>query len=266
MVNHDLAPVSPRACHDVRPLSLQVYAHPLTRVGEKSIPDQIETLHRKWAPDSKACLMQHYFYNTVPAGTAPFWGPGPTDDEAAWEDALSKKPSENAVPVLARGIEALGSRLSIQVQVVQQLQMRLHEMNNSLQAMMQTRELSTSVRATDAKRKHIGLSQKCLGLAVKVQVLRSRGFVLDAVEEDLKKQLTALEAKVFDPSFAGREEEIWARMVALRDRSRYLTAESEKLGKQLADNAESGLSNEVLKKTQSVSLQVWWKVVIVAEC
>lgn len=218
------------------------------------MPDQIETVYRKWSPENPACLMQHYFYNTVPNGTAPFWGPGADDDEAKWEEALSKKPSENSVPVLARGFQALGNRLSMQVQAIQQLQMRLHEMNNSLQAMMQTRELSISVRASDAKKKHVGLSQKCLSLAIKVQVLRSRGFVLDSFEEDLKKQLTELEKTVFDPSLGGREEEIWARMVALRERSRYLTAESEKLGQELSDGKKAGLSAEVLRKTQKVWL------------
>ncbi|PNS19988.1 hypothetical protein CAC42_7955 [Sphaceloma murrayae] len=218
---------------------------------EKSIPEQMELLLRRWSPESPQCQMQSYFYNSVPAGTAPFWQPGPDDDEQKWEEALSKKPSENTVPVLARGFQQLGLRLRMQVQAVQQLQSRLHEMNNSLEAMIQNHELKLSVRAAEARRRHIGLSQKCLGLAIKVQVLRSRGFVMDGAEEELRKQLEGLERKVFDPAFAGREEEIWARMVELRDRTQTLQKQSEKLGRQV-EEAEGGISEEVLVKVKKI--------------
>lgn len=213
----------------------------------------MEIVLRKWQPENRDCMMQRYLYNEVAAGTAPFWGPGPEDDEHKWEEALSKKPTDNSVPVLIRGFSNLGQRLSTQVQAVQQLQQRLHEMNNSLNAMMQNHELTISVRAAEAKRKHIGLSQKCLSLAIKVQVLRSRGFVLDSAEEELKKKLAVLEKGVFDPGYSGREEEIWARMVALRERTRWLQSESEKLGRQVASGEQAGLSEEVLKKTKKVS-------------
>ena len=222
--------------------------------GEKSIPEQMELLLQRWSPQSPACLMQSYFYNTVPPGTAPFWSPGPEDDEAKWEEALAKKPDENSVPVLARGFQQLAMRLSMQVQAIQSLQQRLHEMNNSLDAMLQNHELQLSVRANEARRKHIGLSQKCLGLAIKVQVLRSRGFVMDAAEEELRRKLESLERSVFDPAFAGREEEIWARMVALRERTAWLSRESEKLGRQVESGEKAGISEDVLAKVKKVSL------------
>ena len=212
----------------------------------------MEILLRKWSPESRECLMQQYFYNTVRPGEAPFWVPGNDDDEAKWEEALSKKPSENSVPLLIKGFAQLGQRLSTQVTAVQQLQNRLHEMNNSLEAMMQNNELTLSVRAAEAKRKHVGLSQKCLNLAIKVQVLRSRGFALDGAEEELKKKLTVLEKGVFDPGFAGREEEIWARMVALRERTRWLQDESEKLGRQVASGEKGGIDEEILRRTKKV--------------
>jgi len=220
--------------------------------GEKSIPDQIDTLVRKWSPESNACAMQSYFYTTVPPGTAPFWSPGPEDDEARWEEALSKKPSENSVPVLARGFQQLGLRLKLQVQAVQQLQWRLHEMNSSLEAMMQNHELRLSVRASEAKRKHVALGQKCIGLAIKVQVLRSKGFVMDSTEQDLGRKLETLEKAVFEPGLASREEEIWARMVALRERTAWITRESEKLGRQVGSGEKTGISEEVLKKVKQI--------------
>lgn len=217
---------------------------------QKAIPEQMELIFRKWNPESPACTMHHYFYAAVAPERAPFVTMPPDADERGWEQALRNKPYEGAVPVLAKGFQQLGSRLSMQVEAVKQLQMRLHEMNNSLGAMMEKHELILSVRAAEAKRRHVGLSQRCLALAIKAQVLSSRGFVLDGMEEELKKKLAQLEKSVFDPAFAGREEEIWARMVALRERSRWLTEESEKLGKQVA--GDNGLDEEVLKKTKKV--------------
>ena len=231
-----------------------------THTGEKTIPDQMDIILKKWSPESRECLMQQYFYNAVRPGTAYLWAPGPEDDEQKWEEALSKRPSEDSVPLLVRGFAQLGTRLQMQVQAVQQLQLRLHEMNNSLDSMMQKHQLELSVRAAEAKKKHIGLSQKCLSLAIKVQVLRSRGFVLDAAEEELRKKLSSLEKGVFDPGFAGREEEIWARMVALRERTRWLQAESEKLGRQVANGEAAGINEDVLRKTKKVRECLWWSI------
>lgn len=221
-------------------------------IEQKAIPEQMELILRKWTPNDSACNMNHYFYVSVPPERAPFVTMPADADERSWEEALRNKPYDGAVPVLARGFDQLGARLGMQVEAVKQLQMRLHEMNNSLGSMMEKHELVLSVRAAEAKRRHVGLSQRCLALAIKAQVLSSRGFVLDGVEEELKKKLASLEKSVFDPAFAGREEEIWARMVALRERSRWLSEESDKLGKQMA--GDGGLDEEVLKKTKKVSL------------
>ncbi|KEQ65117.1 uncharacterized protein M437DRAFT_12625, partial [Aureobasidium melanogenum CBS 110374] len=218
---------------------------------DKTIPQQIEAISQKWNPETAECLMQHYFYVQVPPEQTPFISMPPNADEREWEKALRNKPTPGSVPVIAKGFEALGTRLKTQVEAVKQLQMRLHEMNNSLGAMMQKHELVLSVRAAEAKRKHIGLSQRCLALAVRAQVLANRGFVLDGAEEELKKKLATLEKAVFDPAFSGREEEIWARMVAIRERTRWLQEESEKLGRQ-ATGENGGLDEQVIEKTKKI--------------
>ncbi|KAI4731038.1 hypothetical protein E4T49_01083 [Aureobasidium sp. EXF-10728] len=218
---------------------------------DKTIPQQIESISQKWNPETAECMMQHYFYVQVPPEQTPFISMPPNADEREWEKALRNKPTPGSVPVIAKGFEALGTRLKTQVEAVKQLQMRLHEMNNSLGAMMQKHELVLSVRAAEAKRKHIGLSQRCLALAVRAQVLANRGFVLDGAEEELKKKLATLEKAVFDPAFSGREEEIWARMVAIRERTRWLQEESEKLGRQVTGE-NSGLDEQVIEKTKKI--------------
>jgi len=130
--------------------------------------------------------------------------------------------------------------------------MRLHELNDFLTQKLQNHDLVTSVRAADARRKHQALSQRCLRLATKVQVLRNRGDALDVSEEDLKQKLVALERDMFDPALAGRAEEIWARMVGVRERMKVVQEETEKAGKSVSNGEAEGMDEEVMKKARKV--------------
>jgi nuclear pore complex protein Nup54 len=157
---------------------------------------------------------------------------------------LSKKPSEGAIPVLARGFEQVGDRIKQQAAAVTALRTRLHEINNSLSVLKDTHELTVASRITEAKRKHIVFTQRTLALATKVQILRNRGYVMDQQEEDLKKKLIELEKKTFDPVLGGRQEEIWARMSGVRERARILQEETEKLGKTIEKQQNGELLTE----------------------
>lgn len=219
---------------------------------EKTIPEQMQTLLEKWHPDSPNCMFQTYFYNNVGAENVPYYSPGLDEDAQKWEEALSKKPSEDMVPVLCKGFAALGHRVKTQILVCNQLQRRLHEINSCLEAILSDHELAISVKIMEARRRHVVLSQRSLQLARKVQVLRNRGYALDQGEEELKKQLTQLERNTFDPSIGSREEELWARMVGLRERTRFLKEEFEKAGPRVVEGMDNGLDEEVLQKTKKV--------------
>lgn len=214
-------------------------------------------LFEKWNPEHPNCVFKNYFYNNVAPEQVPYYRPGPGEDEKKWEEALSNKPTPGSIPILASGFPALAQRLRTQVLAVQALQARLHEINDSLVEMMQNHDLVISVRTADAKRKHTVLSQRCLNLAMKVQVLRNRGYVMDAAEEDLKKKLVQLEHAVCNPVFSGRSEEIWARMMGLRERARILEEDSERTAKAASDQQESAIDEEILKKTKQVSYQLY---------
>lgn len=233
--------------------------------NEKTIVAQIQTLIRKWDPNSSDTLMQTHLYNAVNAAYAPFYYRNADEDEAEWEEALKNRPppveagGENAsfVPVLVRGFHALGKRVEYQAATVNEMRQRLHEMNSSLDAVMAKHQQNISVRLENARRQHAALSQRCLRLAVKAQVLRHRGYPLEPAEEGLRKSLQQLEKKVMDPSFSAREEEIWARMVALRERSRWLEEETKRLGGQIEGQQQGGegargVSDEVVQKTKKI--------------
>jgi nuclear pore complex protein Nup54 len=236
-----------------------------TPANEKTVLEQIQTLVRKWDPQSQDTLMQKYLYNAVNGTMAPFFYRNPEENEKDWEEALSKKPApvhskdgETAfVPILVRGFHALSERVKVQERTLNALRLRLHEMNDSLSTIMATHQQSLTVRLENARRQHTALEQRAMRVAVKAQVLKNRGYPLDRAEEVLRQTLMKLEGQVSDPRYAAREEEVWARMVALRDRARWLEEEGRRIADQnlptgAGEGGQSEIGEEVIQKTRKI--------------
>lgn len=213
---------------------------------------QMMIVKDKWEPINRTSPFRTYLYNNVGEDQAPFYQPGPDDDEQKWEDALRQRPGPGYVPVLVKGFWELGKRAQRQKDFLTMMQTRLHEINNCLTDLLSRHDLKISVKIADCRRKHIVLSQRCLSLAAKTQVLKNRGYAMDDAEEELKKKLTKLERSVFDPSLNGRAEEIWARMLAIRENSKRLQMEIEKAGPAAAAEADEGLDESVVKTAKKV--------------
>lgn len=182
----------------------------------------------KWDTGSPNCVFKYYFYNKVDEKHVPYYRPGPNEDPKAWEDALQKKPGPSFIPVLCTGFRDMGERIKLQQQNLARFNSTLHEINNCLTQMMANHETQTSIRAMNARRKHVVLKQRCLALATKVQVLRNRGYALGGDEEDLRIKLLALEKNISDPGLGARGEEIWTRMVQVQKHAEILKNEIEK--------------------------------------
>lgn len=161
------------------------------------------------------------------------------------------------VPVLVRGFFGLGQRVEYQASFVENLRGRLHEMSRSLEAIMSAHSQRISINLEVSRRRHAALAQRTLGLAVKCQVLRNRGYALDAQEEGLRKVLVGVGREVGDPGFGGREEEVWARMVSLRERARWLEEEGKRVGRVVQEQVRNGgggggVPEEVLERTKVI--------------
>ena len=213
---------------------------------------QMAIVKDKWDSAAISSPFRTYLYNNVGEDAAPFYQPGSNDNETKWEEALRKRPDSGSVPVLVKGFWELGKRAQRQMDFISMMQLRLHEINNSLTDLLSRHDLKISVRSADARRKHLVLSKRCLSLAAKTQVLRNRGYAMDDVEEELKKKLLLLERSVFDPSLSGRAEEIWARMLAIREGSRRLQYELEKSGSNATKQVGGELNEEVTKTAKKV--------------
>ena len=231
----------------------EVNANASSTLVHRTVPMQMAIVKDKWDSTVLSSPFRAYLYNSVGEDAAPFFQPGPNDTESKWEEALRKRPDSRSVPVLVRGFWELGKRAQRQMDFIAMMQYRLHQINDSLTELLSRHDLKISVRIADARRKHLVLSKRCLTLATKTQVLRNRGYAMDDVEEDLRKKLTQLERSVFDPSLTGRAEEIWARMLAIREGSRRLQSEVENAGPNVALQAGGELNDEVTKTAKKVS-------------
>lgn len=208
----------------------------------------------KWDPINRASPFRAYTYNRAADEAAPFFQPGMDDDETKWEEALRKRPDSHYVPVLIRGFWELGQRAQLQKGYVSQLQTHLHNINATLSDLLSRHDLNISTKISACRRKHKVLSQRCLALAAKAQVLRNRGYAMDETEEELQKKLRQLERSVFDPSLNGRSEEVWARMLAIREHSKQLQQGLERISKESAQDKDVSLDDASMKMAKKVKV------------
>jgi len=218
----------------------------------RSIPEQMTLIKDKWDPAQLASPLRTYLYQHVQSeAEALKYVPGPNDDGNKWEEAVQRRPGPEWVPVLARGFSELGVRANMQLATIKRCNMMLNEINTSLDIQLDVHRQKVAARLAESRRRHKAISQRTLALAVKVQTLKNRGYVMDNAEEELKSKLAKLESEVLDPSLNAREQEIWARMLGIRERARHLKAEMEKL-EPVAQNEEPLLDDDTVKAARKV--------------
>jgi len=206
----------------------------------------------KWDPQSLSSPLRTYLYQHVETETdALKYRPGPGEDEDKWEEAVSKRPGPDWVPLVVRGFHDLGRKAQIQMEAIQRCNMMLQEINISLDTQLDKHRQDVATRLEECKRRQAATARRTLALAVKVQVLRNRGYVMDNAEEELKTKLEKLQQQVFDPSLNAREQEVWARMLGIRERAKRLKFEMEKLSPKAVDE-EATLDEETVKAAKKV--------------
>ncbi|KAJ6780815.1 hypothetical protein PWT90_09303 [Aphanocladium album] len=218
-----------------------------TITDQKPILEQMKLVTEKWDPANPSCVFKHYFYNKVDESHIPFYKPQPHEDPREWEEALQNKPGPEFMPVLCSGYTGVADRLKTQKRAISEFNTRLHQINSSLDAILQRHELETEVRALAARRRQVAINERCLALAARVQILRNRGYALSGDEDDLNRRLQKLEREVQDPAVGAREEELWSRLIVLRGYSDRLNKE---MGKPAAEGGE--LDEETQTKAKRI--------------
>lgn len=179
----------------------------------------------------------------------PYYHPGPNDDPKEWEQALNDKPAPGMMPVLASGFTAIAERLQAQRAAIALYNQKLHEINNCLDAILSKHDLDWSVKMIEARRKHEHLRRRTLVLARKVQVLRNRGYALSGDEDDLRIKLENMDKAVQDPAVNARLDELWSRLIWLREQAQALKNEMARKGL----GEDQGLDGEIEVKVKKVN-------------
>ncbi|KAJ9602233.1 Nucleoporin nup57 [Cladophialophora chaetospira] len=215
----------------------------------RSIPVQMNIVKNKWDPTSLSSPLRTYLYQHVESETdALKYRPSSGEDEDKWEEAVSTRPGPDWVPLLVQGFFQLGRKSQIQMEAIQRCNMMLQEINTSLDIQLDRHRQNVASRIEECKRRQTATAQRTLALAVKVQILRNRGYVMDNAEEELKAKLETLQRDVFDPSLNAREQEVWARMLGIRERAKRLKLEMDKIAPTAsATEEESTLDEETIK-------------------
>jgi nuclear pore complex protein Nup54 len=221
----------------------------------KSIPAQMNIVKNKWDPTSLSSPLRTYLYQHVESETdALQYRPGPGEDEDKWEEAVASRPGPLWVPLLVQGFFQLGRKAQIQMEAIQRCNMMLQEINTLLDVQLDRHRQNVATRLEECRRRQAATAQRTLALAVKVQILRNRGYVMDNAEEELKAKLENLQREVFDPSLNAREQEIWARMIGIRERAKRLKLEMEKIAPTAhANKDDPTLDEETIKAAKKVS-------------
>ncbi|KFA64821.1 hypothetical protein S40285_01349, partial [Stachybotrys chlorohalonatus IBT 40285] len=228
MMNQSQAQQLPSLSQSQAQLSSSLWQPGQDAPHQKPILEQMKLVTEKWDPANPSCVFKHYFYNKVDESHIPFYKPQQYEDPREWEEALQNKPAPGFMPVLCSGFTGAADRLKTQKRAVSEFNTRLHQINVCLDAILQRHELETEVRAIAARRRQVTISQRCLALAARVQVLRNRGYALSGDEDDLKNKLESLEREVQDPAVGAREEELWSRLIVLRGYADQLNREMDK--------------------------------------
>jgi nuclear pore complex protein Nup54 len=196
----------------------------------RSIENQVQIVKDKWDPASLTSPLRTYLYAHVQdEQTALQFRPDPNEDENRWEEAVAKRPGPQWVPQLIRGFGQMANRVKAQAEEIGKGYQLLHEVNASLDAQLERHNTVMSAKLVECKRRQAAASRRVLALAVKVQILRNKGYVMDNAEEELKSKLEKLERAACDPGLDARDQEIWARMLGIRERAKRLKAEMDKI-------------------------------------
>ena len=219
----------------------------------RSVPSQLQAVQAKWNPNDFTSPFRTYlFYNVEKEEEAVKFQPEPIDDIREWEKAVERRPGPTYVPRLFKGFEGLADRAKLQQKFLMECHEKLVQINNSLEVQLDRHRQFIASRLSESRRRHERISKRTLALAVKTQILRNKGYVMDNAEEEIKEKLAKLEREVMDQSLNGREQEIWARMLEIRERVKRIKQEMEKLEPQVNGNGPM-LSEEIVAKAKKVS-------------
>ena len=134
-------------------------------------------------------------------------------DERLWAQAKHENPDPNRfIPVPLVGFAALNERFKLQERETEQHKMRLKIISDNVSS-LERHVSETKSKLDECRRKHISLSNRVLKIMINQEVMRKRGFPIQAEEDQLKSKLEAIQSELSAPTkFQGCLNELMSQL------------------------------------------------------
>ncbi|RWS01547.1 nuclear pore complex protein Nup54-like protein, partial [Dinothrombium tinctorium] len=138
-------------------------------------------------------------------------------DQLLWNQAKLENPDPNKfIPVPLIGFSALNERFKLQEQETQQQKLRLKIISDDINNL--EREVTVvKAKIAECKRRNVALSNRVLKVMIWQEVMRKRGFPIQAEEDQLRAKLENLQSEINAPTkFKGCLNELMCRLRQLQ--------------------------------------------------
>ncbi|KAF7725730.1 hypothetical protein EC973_009448, partial [Apophysomyces ossiformis] len=183
---------------------------------------ELALVRERWNPASHLCQFKHYFYNKVAPNEVNLYVRPPNQDEQLWNEAMRKNPDPTCmVPVLAVGFEDILKRIDIQEKHGDLQKSKIQELEARLTTIQQKFTLGTLIKLEEHRRRHMILTQRLIRVLRYVQVLRYKGFQLDAEEEELMRLVSNVATQPDNPQqLHSKMLNLWSQIQTIRNERR----------------------------------------------
>ncbi|RWS25396.1 nuclear pore complex protein Nup54-like protein [Leptotrombidium deliense] len=138
-------------------------------------------------------------------------------DPLLWDQAKSENPDPTKfIPVPLIGFAALNERFKLQEQETQQQKLRLKLISDELQNL--ERDVTVmKAKIAECKRRNVALSNRVLKVMIWQEVMRKRGFPIQAEEDQFRAKLENIQSEINAPTkFKGCLNELMCRLRQLQ--------------------------------------------------
>lgn len=205
----------------------------------QQIQEQIIKCKESWDPSSAKSKLRTFVYNKVDEQQALLYSKPNNILQEEWDTAIKIKPNDQVIPVELLGFEALNQRNQIQIENVAQSRTILKQLLEKNTQLQQRHELEIASRILKVSNKNVEIETRLLKLGSQLAILKNRGLPLNITEEKMWNQYKDLLKRSEDPSGLGKTNELWARLVVLKERARNI---SDQLNNTMTTISQNGSS------------------------
>ncbi|SCU83985.1 LAFA_0D07250g1_1 [Lachancea sp. 'fantastica'] len=189
----------------------------------QQIQEQIVKCKDSWDPRSSRSKLRTFLYNKVNETEAMLYSKPSEISQEDWDEALLQKPSASVIPVQAFGFDDLNERNKLQRDNVAQARLILNQVLEKLIQLSQKHDLETASRILKAQSRNVKIQQRIIKLGSHLAILKSKGLPLTVGEENMWLEYEKLLKRSNDPAGLGKNNELWARLSVLKERSKTIS-------------------------------------------